>query len=161
LIRPLPGPTPGPGHANAIEHRLQLRTFVPLACRQADRQGPTTPLGSEVQLGAEPAATATERLVGRRDFPLFPGRPAARPWPAYGAPRPRADGPGPSSRRSRPPSRRLPRRRPLCPAGPEAPAPKRLGGASAAAGRGRSSISRTAPAGPARGRRCAAPRECH
>jgi hypothetical protein len=157
LVRPLPRPTARPGHANASEHRLQLRTFVPLARRQADRQRPPAPVGGEVQLGAEPAATATERLVGRRDFPLFPRPPAARSAPAAGAPRPRADAPGPSSRRSRPPSKRLPQRLRRRPGGPGGPVPRRLGGASAGAGRGRSSTSRTAPACRAREHRCAAP----
>jgi hypothetical protein len=157
LIRPLPRPTARSGHANAIEDRLQLGAFVPLAGRQADRERPPAPVGGEMQLGAQPAATATERLVGRCVFPLFPS-PAARPGRGCGALPPRADGRGRSSRRSRPPSRRLPRRRPLRPPGPEAPAPKRPGGASGAAGRGKSSISRTAPACPARGRRCAVPR---
>jgi len=160
LIRPLPRPTARPGNANAIEHRLQLGTFVPLAGRQADRQRPTAPFGGEMQLGGEPAATATQRLVGRRDFPLFPPLPTARPARGCGALPPRADGPGPSSRRSRPPSRRLPQGLRPRPARPGGPAPRRLSVASAAADRGRSSTSHTAPAGRARGRRCATPREC-
>ena len=149
-----------PGHADAIEHWRQLRAFVPLARRQTDGQRPSAPVGSEVQLGREPAAAATERLVGRHDFPLFPGRPAARLARACAAPRPRADEPGRSCRQSRPPSRRPRPPRPLRPGGPGGPAPKRLGGASGAVGRGRSSTSHTVWACPARGRRCAAPRGC-
>ena len=158
LVRPLPGPAPRPGHADAIEHRHQLHAFVPLARRQADRQRPTPPVGGEVQLGGQPTPTATERLVGRCDFPLFPPRPAARPVRACGAPPPRPGGPGRWCRQSRPPSTPpCPRPRPR-PAAPGAPAPRRRGAASGAGGRGRSSTSRTAPADPARGPRCARPR---
>ena len=160
LVRPLPGPAPRPGHANAIQHRHQLHAFVPLARRQHHRQRPPPPVGGEVQLGGEPAATATQRLVGRCDFPLFPPPPAARPVRGCGGPPPRADGPGPWCRRSRPPSRRLPRQLPPRPARPEGLAPRSLCAASGAAGRGRSSTSHTAPGDRAREHRCAAPREC-
>src|SRR5439155_22993908 len=71
LVRPLPGPAPRPGHANAIQHRHQLHAFVPLARRQHHRQRPPPPVGGEVQLGGQATPTATERLVGRHDFPPF------------------------------------------------------------------------------------------
>jgi hypothetical protein len=159
LVRPLAGPTPTAGHSNTVEHRLQLGAFVPLSRRQADRERPTAPVGGEVQLGAEPAATAPQRLVGCRRRPLFPLAPPSRPAPGSAGPPPRVGARGRSCRPPRPPSRPPPPRRPPRLAGPGVLAPRPLGAASGAADRGRSSISHSAPAGHARERRCARPRE--
>jgi hypothetical protein len=137
-----------------------LGAVVALSRCQDDRQRPTSPVEREVQLGAEAAPAASERfVVARWATPPFSPLPP-RPWPGRDGLRQRADEPVLRCYPPiRPPSRLLPRHRPVLGAFGGS-VPRRPTDASGRGGRSRSDAGRSARECPARERRCANATEC-
>jgi hypothetical protein len=66
MVRALAGPAPPtrPWHPDRIQQPLQLGALVPLPGGQQHRQRPATAVAGQVDLGRQPASTASQRLVG-------------------------------------------------------------------------------------------------
>ena len=74
VVGALAGPptAAGPWHTDAVQNRLQLGGFMALARGDHDAQHSAASLGGQVDLGGQPTAGASERLV------WFSGRPPLR-----------------------------------------------------------------------------------
>jgi hypothetical protein len=73
-----------PRHPNTVQHPLELRGVAALAGGDHDRQRPLAALDGQVQLAAQPAPGAPERVVGR--LGVDPARFFALPVPPLRAP---------------------------------------------------------------------------
>src|SRR5262249_14417972 len=66
-----PSPSAGPWHADAGEHRDQLRAVMPLSGRDDDGEWPSLPVARQMELGRQPSTTASQPLVAGVGDPLF------------------------------------------------------------------------------------------
>lgn len=70
-----PGPRPSAStrawDTNASEHRLQLRTIMPLPGRDDDREWSPFPVAGQVKLGGQSSPAASKPFIDRVVDPLF------------------------------------------------------------------------------------------
>lgn len=81
LCRGRPAPARGP---HRFQDCFEYGAVVDVAGGEDDSQGQATTVAGEVDLGGQPAAGATQRLVGRRACRTF--QPAVRARPPFRAP---------------------------------------------------------------------------
>jgi hypothetical protein len=79
-VRALAGPTAGrPADGDGIQDREQVRVVPGLALAEQDGQRPATAVNGQMNLGAQPAPGAAQRLPGRYRNPGRRGLPGCRP----------------------------------------------------------------------------------
>jgi hypothetical protein len=64
-------PSTGPWYPDAVQHRSQLRTVVPLARRDHDRERSALAIAGQMKLGRQPSAAAAKPLIGGMLDPPF------------------------------------------------------------------------------------------